>query len=251
VSAQTGPFETPLGTPLTERFAHAKAVVFAEVLDSTFPAPPQSADTSEAGPESYTATLEVRRTWKGELSPGALIAVGTPRICGGKCFWYPFKVGEEVVLFINHSGDPAALGLFDDVIGGDLVKHAIPVFDALATSPAPNQTSDVPHALKQSAECMLKVLKTVLGVSEPKLGYATSEGWNHPFLEYRAEERNSWGKPMRFEAQKKVIPHQYWFLAITSGRVLPDIGHVDIHVTEAVMQQWKAQCNVDANVLFP
>ena len=70
--------------------------------------------------------------------------------------------------------------------------------------PARAQTGGVPAPLKQSADCMYEVLKTMPGVSEPKLGYVTSEGWIHPFLEYRAEETNSWVQPTRFEA-KKVI----------------------------------------------
>jgi hypothetical protein len=116
--------------------------------------------------------------------------------------------------------------------------------------PAKAQVADLPPGLKQIAECMFEALKTVPGISQPKLGYMSSEGWTHPFLEYRSEERNSWGRPMRFEAQKG-DDGRYWFLATTSGLILPDVGHVDIHVTEKVMQKWKSQCDVAANVLFP
>ena len=45
------------------------------------------------------------------------------------------------------------------------------------TSTAGAETSKVPLQLQQTAECMLKVLKTVLGVSEPRLDNATSGGW--------------------------------------------------------------------------
>jgi hypothetical protein len=124
---------------------------------------------------------------------------------------------------------------------------ALPAF-TFAGWPAHAQTSNVPEPLKQSANCMYEVLKTTPGVSEPKLGYVTSEGWTHPFLEYRAEETNRWVQPTRFEAQK--ADHgKFWFLATLPGLIDPRIGHLDIHVTEAVVQKWKAQCNVDANVL--
>jgi hypothetical protein len=44
------------------------------------------------------------------------------------------------------------------------------------TSSAGDQTSEVPLPLEQTAECMLKVLKTVPGVSEPRLGNVTTGG---------------------------------------------------------------------------
>jgi hypothetical protein len=46
---------------------------------------------------------------------------------------------------------------------------------------------------------MLKVLKTVPGVSEPRLGNAASGEWSHPFLEYRALEGSHWEQPTRFD----------------------------------------------------
>jgi hypothetical protein len=54
------------------------------------------------------------------------------------------------------------------------------------------KTPAVAIPLKQSAECMYEALKTIPGVSEPKIGYVTREGWTHPFLEYRADETNTW-----------------------------------------------------------
>jgi hypothetical protein len=32
--------------------------------------------------------------------------------------------------------------------------------------------------------------------------------------------------------------------------VLPGMMPIDTHVTDAVIKQWKAECHVDANVLF-
>jgi hypothetical protein len=112
------------------------------------------------------------------------------------------------------------------------------------------QQADAHAAIKQTAECMYQVLKTVPGVSEPKLGYITSGDWNLPFLEYHSAEANSWGQAMYFDA----IPTndgKVSFEAVTSGRVLHGFSDADIHVTRAVMQAWKLQCKVDANVVFP
>ena len=107
------------------------------------------------------------------------------------------------------------------------------------------QSDDVPPPLKQTAECMFEVLKAMPEVSEPKLGVATSEGWAHPFLEYRAAEALSKFYPIRFNA-KKADRGGFWFLAVKSG-----FGAPEFHVTVAVIQKWKAQCSAEANVLFP
>jgi hypothetical protein len=105
-------------------------------------------------------------------------------------------------------------------------------------------TIDVPAPLEQTAKCMLEVLKTTPEVGEPKLGVTTSEGWTHPFVEYRAAEALSGATPIRFDA-KKAERGGYWFLAVTSG-----LGAPEFHVTDAIMKKWKAQCRADATVLF-
>jgi hypothetical protein len=107
------------------------------------------------------------------------------------------------------------------------------------------QSEDVPLSLKQTAECMFKVLKAMPEVGEPKLGVTTSEGWAHPFLEYRAAEALSKFYPIRFDA-KKTDRGGFSFLAVKSG-----LGAPESHVTHAVIQKCKAQCSADANVLFP
>ncbi len=95
---------------------------------------------------------------------------------------------------------------------------------------------------------MYKVLKTVPGVSEPKVGYVTSDGWTHPFIQYRAAEQDSWLEPTRFDV-KRSDHHKYHFLAILPGMVPPG-GRLDLHVTEAVTQKWRSECSVDAEVLL-
>jgi hypothetical protein len=112
------------------------------------------------------------------------------------------------------------------------------------TSSAGDQTSKVPLPLEQTAECMLKVLKTVPGVSEPRLGNATTGGWTHPFLEYRAAEESRWIQPTRFDVQKPDDGH------ILFMGTLPGVGPLDTHVTDVVVQQWKLQCGVAAIVIL-
>jgi hypothetical protein len=107
------------------------------------------------------------------------------------------------------------------------------------------QTTDVPAPLERTAECMLEVLKTMPEVSEPKLGVTTSEGWTHPFVEYRAAEALSGATPIRFNA-KKADRGVYWFLAVKSG-----LGAPEFHVTDAIIKKWKVQCRTGATVLFP
>ena len=107
------------------------------------------------------------------------------------------------------------------------------------------QANDVVPLLEKTAACMFEVLKTMPEVREPKLGVTTSDGWTHPFLEYRAAEALSEVYPIRFNA-KKTDGGGYWFLAVKSG-----LGVPEFHVTDVVIKKWKAQCSADANVLFP
>jgi len=110
----------------------------------------------------------------------------------------------------------------------------------LATSfalqnPAVAQSNDIRTLLKQTTECMFEVLKATPEVSDPKLGVTTSEGWAHPYLEYRAAEALSKFNPIRFDA-KKADRGGFWFLAVKSG-----LGAPEFHVTEAVIKKWKVQ----------
>jgi hypothetical protein len=107
-------------------------------------------------------------------------------------------------------------------------------------------------SLETTTRCMLEVLKSMPGVSEPKLGSDTgnvrSGGRNSPFLEYRAAEGASSDVPIRFYAiYVQGNLSDYWFIAARSGAGrLPDL-----HITEGVLQRWKTQCHADATVEFP
>ena len=106
------------------------------------------------------------------------------------------------------------------------------------------QAADVPAPLERTAECMVSVLEATPGVSGPRLGVVTNGGWAHPFVDYRADEALSRDRPIRFEARK--YQDGYEFLAVKAG-----LGAPELHVTEAVMRTWEAQCHAHANIFSP
>ena len=106
------------------------------------------------------------------------------------------------------------------------------------------QAADVPAAVEKTASCMLEVLKATPGVIGPVVGTTTSEGWTHPFLEYRADEALSRESPIRFDVRKGHGGYEFW--AVKSG-----FGAPELHVTEAVVQKWNVHCHAYANVYFP
>jgi len=80
------------------------------------------------------------------------------------------------------------------------------------------------------------------GVSEPNLGKATSHGVIHTFIEYRAVEGSHWKEPTRFTLEQS-INGRFLFTA-----VLPGIGPLETHVTDAVTRKWQTECGVLAGV---
>jgi hypothetical protein len=111
-------------------------------------------------------------------------------------------------------------------------------------SSARAQASDDALSLSKTTACMLKVLRTVPGVSEASLGTSTDGGWDHPFLEYRAAEGSHWVQPNRFNLQKDDKGH-VWFMAM-----LPGVGKIDTQVTDIVVKKWKMRCDVAAVVIL-
>ena len=99
--------------------------------------------------------------------------------------------------------------------------------------------------LKQATECMLKVLKAVHGVRDPKVG----NGIVAPYVEYKAAENARWGdSPTRFvlqPAKKGTISFQGILPGMTTVGSFPDT-----HITDIVIKKWKARCRVQATILF-
>jgi len=101
--------------------------------------------------------------------------------------------------------------------------------------------------LTQSAYCMLGILKTMPGVTDPKLDDAR-DGF---CLEYQPDEKSRWVQPTRFclQASRNAAHRPYEFMAIFPG-VVPVGGEPDIHISQSIMQKWNAQCGVHAMGLF-
>jgi hypothetical protein len=119
--------------------------------------------------------------------------------------------------------------------------HLLFVFSATASA---QLATDVSAHLKQTSACMLRVLKLVPGVTEPRLGEITSNGLTLPFLEYRAAEKSSWVEPTRFSIQVSE-DGSMWYMAMLPG-IGP--GPIDMHVTSMVLQKWNEECHVTAAV---
>lgn len=99
---------------------------------------------------------------------------------------------------------------------------------------------------------MLDVLKATPGVTDAKLGTSDYGGWMHPTLEYNAAEKAG-GGIRRFDLQKPENPIQgpFEFMGVVSGLSTPGEDGPDLHVTNVVMQKWKAECGAHANIAFP
>jgi hypothetical protein len=111
------------------------------------------------------------------------------------------------------------------------------------TSPAQAHKAVIPAELMRSAECMLDVLRKSPDVSEPRLSSDTSEGWFHPFLEYKEVSAKAWR--YRFDAQRNNDGH-FWFLARRPGM---GVTEADLAGILEIIREWKTSCGIDANLI--
>ncbi len=88
---------------LQQKFAMSHVVVFAQVVESTFPS---GALTKESTPQDLvaawqgTATLRVLKSWKGWFAPGHLIRAGPPNFAtSGPWSPRPVHVGDKILVF--------------------------------------------------------------------------------------------------------------------------------------------------------
>jgi len=112
--------------------------------------------------------------------------------------------------------------------------------------------------VKQATACMLKVLKTVPGVSNPRQGITVGIPGQvlpapgripRPYVEYEAAEMAHWTAPTRFifESASK---NEIYFQTMLPGMVSSPTSMPDTHITDVVTKKWKAQCGVQAGILF-
>jgi len=110
-------------------------------------------------------------------------------------------------------------------------------------NPVQAHKAQVPAKLMRSAECMLDVLKKIPDVSEPRLGSDTSEGWFHPYLEYKVSSPKP--RYYRFDAQR-TDDGNFWFLARRPGM---GVTEADLAGVLDVIREWKTFCGVSANLI--
>src|SRR5690242_746932 len=121
---------------------------------------------------------------------------------------------------------------------------------AFAATASIAHAGDMPVPLQHAAKCMLRVLRTTAGVSHATMGVATTGGWTHPYLEYRASEKTHWIEPTRFDADKpmNVDSGPYEFTAMLPG-VVPTGEQLDFHVTDRITDAWQKKCGVHGVIL--
>lgn len=124
------------------------------------------------------------------------------------------------------------------------------------TLPSHASTNDVPAELKQTAECMLNVLKATPGVEDAKLMttnkniWHRGDEWTHLNLEYSSLDKHSLRHTILFEASKSHPADRDVYLFIT---ILP-IGmqtpgapfQLDDWGTGKIEKEWKSKCGADA-----
>src|SRR3569833_942187 len=106
--------------------------------------------------------------------------------------------------------------------------------------------AEVSPPLRRDAVCMLSVLKKERGIERAKLGTSDSDGWVHPYLEYRAAPARGRRETIRFNVSKSDtrIGEPYRFEIVPPGIFggnetgPPDYG------TGIIGKRWEAECGV-------
>jgi hypothetical protein len=113
--------------------------------------------------------------------------------------------------------------------------------------------NDVAPKLKQDAECMLRVLKSVPGIDHVKMGVTDNLGWVHPFLEYRAvPEPDGYRAIVVFEAIKEYKPsdEKSSFEASLSGLMSPGQSELPLYGSTEIAKLLDDKCDVRVDVLL-
>lgn len=123
------------------------------------------------------------------------------------------------------------------------MKLALYLLLALSVS-AYGATSNTSGQLTKATECMTKVLKSMAGVSDVKIGKKAVNGSTLPFIQYRSIEDNGSIWHLRFMSEQP-----------SSGRIvfttsISGLGPPKLPVTSAVVRKWKTQCDVDTIFRF-
>jgi len=112
-------------------------------------------------------------------------------------------------------------------------------------------TSDVPQSFLPDVQCMTNALQNISGVDQIQLGGLYQDGWTHPFVQYRFQEKDGRTGVVRFVAEKsKTSAGGVEYLAILGGLSMhggpppPRLG------TREVTEEWERQCHIRATALL-
>jgi hypothetical protein len=132
---------------LQQKFSMSHVVVFARVIESTFPS---GALTKESTPQDFvaawqgTATLRVVKSWKGWFAPGLLIRAGPPNFAtSGPWSPRPVHVGDEILVF-GLITDPLWLDACGWVVEGVEAQDQMKGLDSIVLREPPNQRLERP-----------------------------------------------------------------------------------------------------------
>lgn len=129
-------------------------------------------------------------------------------------------------------------------------------------SAAGDPIDNVPPTLRQTALCMLNILKTAPGIDSPSLGVSnrnelTKDDWIHPFLQYQYSDKSGHILTIRFEAQRSrtfdlgTHRHEtYWFQAVLPGLMGPGKNTPYDWGTSKIEREWKKHCHITASTFY-
>ena len=114
---------------------------------------------------------------------------------------------------------------------------------------------DIDPHMRKDAECMLGVLRTVPGIDQVELGvWQPPKEKAVPYLQYRAvADKDGYRLIVRFTAETgrtRDGKASYYFTAVMNGLVAGGEPGPREGGASAIERRWKADCGVEANMLF-
>lgn len=212
--------------PVATRFDRAGAVLLGQVTE---------VKGSWAAGLPETATLTVIRSWKGSHSAGELLKTSTP--CTGKGCVHLVDVGDVVLVFSIAAGPKVNLN-WCSVFKGDEANSMVALLDS--------------GRWRSPLQCMVEVLKKIPDADEVQSGVLNRASQVHPFVQYRYREEDGDVGTVTFVAENSgasKVPT--YFSAFLSGRVPPGMTEPRAYGTREIVNQWRLQCGVAANVIWP
>jgi hypothetical protein len=182
-----------------------------------------------------TATLTIIRSWKGPHHAGESVETETPP-CGGLSCSHLVRTDDVVLVFSPAAGQ---VDLYQcSVFTGDEVNPIVALLDA--------------GQWRTPLQCMAQVLKKTRNVDEVESGVLKTNGHSQPFVQYRYREEDGELGKVTFIAQNfGALKVPTYFTAFLSGLVPPGMTKPRAFGTIEIMSQWRAQCAVGANVIWP